>query len=356
MQLGAQSALALLVLRALPVLCAFCASEAPARHKLSGLLGYTAAASAAAHLSLLGPLQLMLSYLYLALPALLAFALPWRRPGVPLLVVLFGACLALPALLLPGYALILLLGWDVVLSAYSYCVQVPPAQRCASEYVFFVFVDPSLVYARRAVRVADPRWNAAALRRVGLGLALVGASGATAAALDQGSTVAAKPLRCAMILASHMGLAHVQIGLMQQLGVRVAERYAGLFAVRTPREFWLRWNSYVGSWARLHVFKPMARTMLRHGYGRSQPGRQRVHALCLASTFLALGALHDAFVALSAGQLTCAMTLWFGLNAGALLLWEASSRRLRCKGRRWGQALRAAAFGLVVLGVAAALP
>jgi hypothetical protein len=67
--------------------------------------------------------------------------------------VLFAVYLAVPATFSsPVRALVLIIGWELLLSSYSYCVDTSErAEGPASvvDCLFFLFVNPTLVYSRR---------------------------------------------------------------------------------------------------------------------------------------------------------------------------------------------------------------
>ncbi len=91
-----------------------------------------------------------------------------------------SAFFVLPALLLPtgSKATVLVLGWDLMLSAYSFCVEsavggeVPSRADC----LFFLLVNPSLVYTRRGERIGPPGLSLRGALRAAIGLAMMAAA------------------------------------------------------------------------------------------------------------------------------------------------------------------------------------
>jgi hypothetical protein len=222
-----------------------------------------------------------------------------------------GSFLVVPCLLVPNPArtTTLVLGWDMMLSSYSYCVEAakttedPPLREC----LFFLLVNPALVYARRGARVGDPAVRLPAVGRGIAGLATLFVAAAfltpVCAAIQDGSLEAPllrAPLTAAAAYgltrffveyARQSGLASLQIGLLHQLGHRIPERYRWPVAAKDPLDFWRRWNTYVSGWLLLYVFWPVANALRGAGGGWRLRAAQ---AGGIVATFVVAGALHDA--------------------------------------------------------------
>jgi alginate O-acetyltransferase complex protein AlgI len=220
------------------------------------------------------------------------------------------AFLVAPALVLPegGRATVLVVGWDLVLSSYSYCVEVAGRTEAAAmgECLFFLLVNPALVFSNRGRRVSAPGLDLRAALRAAVGmlvifvgLALI--APACAAAEDQLQR-AVHPwavdaalfgaLRLLLEYARQSGLASLQIGMIRQLGYEIPERFDFPFLARDPLDFWRRWNTYVGGWLLRYVFRPVAARYRGHGVTWRLPAAQ---ALGILAAFSVAGLLHDAF-------------------------------------------------------------
>jgi D-alanyl-lipoteichoic acid acyltransferase DltB (MBOAT superfamily) len=193
--------------------------------------------------------------------------------------------------------LIALLGWDIAMASYSFCVDAKPGDRSPGRYLFFVFVNPTLTWPARGERVAAPKLSAPGLMRMSQGLAglfLSGVASTLAADLRSPMTlppsveVAAMSIRIASIYLAHTGLASLQIGMMRLLGYVVPERYERVLSARSPVEFWARWNMYVATWARLYVFMPVVRTLRKTLPNRI---RELAHGAAILMTFATIGVL-----------------------------------------------------------------
>jgi hypothetical protein len=224
-----------------------------------------------------------------------------------------SAFLALPCLLVPGpaRATALILGWDIMLSSYSYCVEVarsdddPPLREC----LFFLLVNPALVYPRRGVRVGGPTLDVRGVTRGVQGLLTLLATLAFLAPLcaaveDQtlgialmrgpvAATVAFGVSRFLLEYGRQSGLASLQIGMMRQLGHEIPERYRWPIAARNPLDFWQRWNTYVSGWLLRYVFWPV--TFRYRGNGRSWR-LVAAQAGGILATFVSIGLLHDMYM------------------------------------------------------------
>jgi hypothetical protein len=353
---------AVLALRAFPVTVAFFASAASCwRDKIVALAGYLATAYLAARYFDFRADRLLIAYVYLCAASTLLFFMPRPKAGttrMALFPLMLGVFLIVPAMLLPQDTLVLLLGWDLALSVYSYCVDVAPAARNIEQYWFFVFVNPTVAYVRRGTQVGDPGLHARGLLRVIAGVAALGFSGAAMSAKSLPevvhpaalASVAAVTCRVAGIYAAQWGLASLQIGLFRQLGYDAPERYLKPFAARSPREFWTRWNTYLGTWVRIYVFAPLVRAM-RARPTPSAATSWRVRLIAVLVSFTFVGALHDLYSTLVVHRVSLGATLWFSANALAIVIWELASRRRTRIGSAWAArlAMAAAMLGLAML-------
>lgn len=227
---------------------------------------------------------------------------------------LFAACagvfLVLPGLVLPPQARLaaLLIGWDLTLSSYSYVVEVARgrARAARSDCLFFLLVNPALVYVDRGECFGRPRLEGRGLMRAALGLGTLLAASAllvpvcahvkrhgvavgSLQAVGLGA-VAYAVLRFLLEYARHSGLASLQIGLMRQLGHAIPERYVWPLVARNPMDFWQRWNTYVGGWMARYVFRPALRE-LKQNVGRTSVAT--AYGSAVIGTFVATGLLHD---------------------------------------------------------------
>jgi hypothetical protein len=256
------------------------------------------------------------------------------------LVLVFVVFLLVPGVAFAGPAVpsFLIFGWELALSAYSYCVETsrPGAVPApTSESLFFLLVNPTLVYTARGTPLATPV-GTRGLLRAGAGVALMFANAAVVWALADyvhgacrsAAGVAALALwptygiiRFLSLYASHSGLASVHIGLMRQLAWRVPERYDYPLLSTGPMDFWRRWNTYVRTWLEVYVFFPIARSMAR----RTQ--RRAGQVVAAMATLVLSGLIHDAysFAALQSTDglrmtklfvAACALLVIWGLAAG----------------------------------------
>jgi hypothetical protein len=250
----------------------------------------------------------------------------------------FFVFLVLPGVLLPGRGMVvfLVVGWDLTLSSYSYNVETAvrgAARPPLGEALFFLFVNPTLVYTARGKRVSDGGGLAGLGRAAGgavLILANIALTGAlveflrqSTAATSRGGTVlltiALGATRFLELYAAHSSLASLQIGLMRHVGWRVPERYRYPIAATSPMDFWRRWNTYVRVWLEAYLFLPLARRIARRT-------RRRVGAVAAAgATLVASGLLHMAFVFAGSQSLAGASLSLFVVAAAVLCVWSAAS-------------------------------
>lgn len=206
----------------------------------------------------------------------------------------------------------LIISFELLFSSHSFF-----AERSSNEaswpelrdYLFFLIVDPTLVYTERSQRrVTVPiSTDGAAFCRIAVGaLALWGSRlitqvasyGLIGAMPTYGLSESPRyfeyvaevlPALCSLYWA-HSGLAGFQIGLMSLIGYQTPERYRYPFLAKSPIEFWQRWNIYLGEWLRRYVFAPLALALLRRA-GTTARGLVQSGAAMVTLTFC--GLLHD---------------------------------------------------------------
>lgn len=285
--------------------------------------------------------QIVVVYGHLLVASGLTFLLgrAYRR-GLLARPVAFLASMALFGFLGPLYprafgAIVTVLGWELVLSGYSYIVD----GRAAAEReglgpcLAFLLVNPVLVFPERGRPVAPQRNWPEITRRMVLGLSGYALHLVIAAWVDRGPawlplaehapggirTVAAVYLLswAASVYLIHASVASLAVGWMLALGWRVPERYHLPFLASSPIDFWRRWNTYLGSWARRHVFYPTSRRLARR---LSMPAAR---AGGLLATFAAVGAMHDVVLALQhSGHRTPVLTALFLCHGLFLAAWH----------------------------------
>ncbi len=162
--------------------------------------------------------------------------------------------------------------------------------------LFFVLVDPSASFRHRArpcrnLQPKKPRWPT--FTGAGLIFLSVLFSGLLTSvtpplsAYDPGFGIAGISLLTFYL--GHAGVACFQLGVMRLLGYRVSLRYDKPWRAQTPRDFWRRWNIYLGAWLRTHIFWPASRAT-----GSTSAG--------VLLAFLVCGLLHAAAVSVAAGR------------------------------------------------------
>lgn len=262
--------------------------------------------------------ELSLSYLYFLC---LAFAVPFlatsvrdRRVTSSVVFVLVASAFFLsPLAFFPASNVktaTLVLGWNLTLAAYSYCLDISRSQStpAPSDCLFFLLVNPALVYSQRGTRSGVPRLSLRALARSLLGFAMllvaaalvyplasVTAHGATS---DRGVLSSDVPRWVAGILTflgfytQQSGLASFQIGSLRLLGYSIPERYDWPVLARDPLDFCRRWNTYVSGWLLRYVYWPLAQWGLRKSGTRY---RRLAQGLSIFATFAVAGMLHDIY-------------------------------------------------------------
>lgn len=302
---GLGSAASVIALRTFPGVVALSATpDSRPLDRVTATAGYLGIAYVASRYGTFEAPAVLRAYAYL-LPALvvpLLLARLWRC-RTALFALSFALFLVLPALVESTAKLTtLLLGWGVALSVYSFCVDSANKGVGTKDYVFFVLVNPVAAYPNRGRRVGRPRLSKSGLLRISRGAASLTASVVLQALISVavfGSTLgflATSALRLIQIYFAHTGLAHVQIGMMNQLGYEVPECYPHPLLATSPKQFWSRWNTYIGSWVRLYVFQPLLLHMRRRK-GRSSrlAVRSALRGVAVVVSFACIGLLHDVY-------------------------------------------------------------
>lgn len=252
-----------------------------------------------------------------------------------LLMVLYVVYLLIPGIALPSVSLstFLVFGCELALSSFSYCIETSrpwSVRRSLGEGLFFLFVNPTVLYTVRGA----PRGGTVGFAgwwRVGAGVTLMTANVAFLRPMLHQirahspwigvpfGTVAGSALcgflSLCTIYAAHSGLASIQIGLMQQIGWLVPERYCYPLLSRSPIEFWRRWNTYVRVWLEAYVFLPLARYLSRVSKARA------LQIAAAAFTLAVSGVIHGAVTFAARQELKdVAVELRFFGAAGALVV------------------------------------
>jgi len=325
-------------------------------------------------------LWLLLAYAYFTAAAWAAFQLSTpTRSRLAWFAIVLGLFWICPVVAIkPMPTAFLIVGWELLLAAYSYHADTARApNRTFSDFLFFLLVNPALVYRNRGVEIGAPAFRSLGAARVALGIVAVFSSFVVATAapviLLDSSMALAEPLtrpysvlsggflRLLREYAAHSGVASIQIGALLLLGYRIPERYRYPLFARSPDEFWQRWNTYVGGWARTYVYTPLVFAWMRSRKKRSgrpvSTSSQRPFiAAAVVITFSVIGALHDLSFNSAEGRLDFKATLWFTAVGCLVVLWEAIATRsgLRTTGRGLWREMERVLF-LVVACYAAAL-
>ena len=268
---------------------------------------------------------------------------------------LFTGCvftyMLLPLVLVPGSlgAPVYLLAWDVAMSSYSYCVDCAERRRNTSirECLFFLLVNPTLVFAESGRRVGAPSLHRAGALRVlfnvllgvfAMYLHLAHQPALRALGVGAGSPSYALWLLNGTVVffalyLSHTSYAGLRIGVMRLLGYEVPEQYNYPFLARNPLDFWRRWNVYVGTWAMRYVFNPLSLKLAR---GRPKSFALWARGAALFATFVVVGLLHELTYYTDRLGTEFFMTLIFTLSGATLVAWIAAEAVLSAA---WNRAL-----------------
>ncbi len=278
------------------------------------------------------PFEMVGAFAYTGAWGLLVGGLAARRTRGPaakaavFLVAALGFVVA-PAVLAPALsATALVIGWEAWLKTYSYCVEVSRGRpgdwrKC----LFFLLVDPTFVYRDRHEGDASTQPALRTLRRVLAGAAFFALGCGLDRARRDGSVVDAG-LSVAAIYFQQTALGSFRIGLMRVAGYAVPEQYVRPLAALSPFDFWRRWNTYLGDWARDYLFYPSAR-WLRRPLGRNAT------AGAVLATFAGVGAVHDAYRSAVLSRFETTGTAFFVSMGMLAVVWEAASRLQRRAGR-----------------------
>ena len=207
-----------------------------------------------------------------------------------------------------GHPMAVVVGWEVFLSTYSLIRRdgEHTAQRTLAQWMFFVFVNPTVVVAESGKPQSCRNVPSTILRLLG-GLAVWSIQGVLLRWLlgdlarpghmsatvrdDPAGLASAYPLAYVAYVLGHAGLASFRIGMMNLIGYHVPPCYRNPLIATCPADFWRRWNIWTRAWAERYLFLPLGR-WLRKSFGLASPKHCVVGALLLS--FLAMGVLHDA--------------------------------------------------------------
>jgi hypothetical protein len=256
------------------------------------------------------------------------------------LFVLFAvAYLLFPAVLMHEMAgIFLILGWDLLLSTYSYCLDVSSSRQTPTmgDCLFFLLVNPTLTYSNRGLREGAPNLEWRAAVRVVLGLSTMFVCSALLRPIYRDISTSTDPLesRAAVLTfllmagglrflieyAVHSGLASIQIGFMRLIGYTIPERYNYPLLATSPLDFWRRWNTYVSGWLGKYVFLPLTRRF-QHRFSHFSK------AAALLLTFLASGLLHEVYSYSANLKGTTTRLQLFAASGFIVLLWLGIEQR-----------------------------
>jgi hypothetical protein len=296
--------------------CALLSARVPRRHKL--LVAVIALCVAGpcfmgsrhrlgiAAVTLLGWACLLLLAAGVHVIRRLAIAGSWT-PGA-----CFVACVAwltwLPRFVLPvAPAFFDAAVWEMTFSAHSYCVERGRHTTSTKlrDGLFFLLVNPTLVYGTQTRLVSAPRIEPATLLRATCGIAGWFSQVALLSQFTRlGLPITWSPqqgiARCALgtclymmiFYFGHSGRASFQLAGMRMLGFAVPERYHYPFIARSPLELWQRWNTYLGTWLQRYVFSPLATAWTRRS-ARTSTIPAWPKAAAIVVTFAASGIAHE---------------------------------------------------------------
>jgi hypothetical protein len=337
--------LVLLALRGAPSICYVCAaSRFPFKARILALLLALCAVAALLQLGAAATLLIMsagLAYYGTLALAVQQAARLYRRAliSAPLLFVMLASVfVVLPGMLLSSLATIpfLIVGWELTMRSYSYCVDTARMHSLPStgECAFFLLVNPVLVFAERGARAEGSNLEVRGLSRflLGIGVLLVGTLAlrpltaelrhySTEETLsDLFSPVAFGVAWIFAEYAAHSGLASLRIGLMRLMGYRIPECYAFPILALNPIDFWRRWNIYRGRWLLRYAFTPLTRFTTSLGLGRGGL------VVALFATFVASGLMHEFYAYMSSGRFNGRFLMFFLVAGVAAVGWLAVER------------------------------
>lgn len=272
------------------------------------------------------------------------------RPAV--LICSASAFVVFPSILLPFEVSLIgqVFGWDLSLRAYSYAVDARRPRGLPQE-AFFLLVSPVLMVAQQTrPRVPTPAvagWCRVLLGHLLWSLPLVGMlaypliepslkaefGGLGYPAWYLGALLKGG-LSALALYAVHAGLAMSQIGLLSLAGFSAPQRYVAPYRATSVLDFWRRWNTWVGGWARTYVFLPVVLRLRRRGWSLKTS-----YAVSLLVTFGIVGALHDILMLSSPGDWVFVPSLTASFIVFALLAlgWDriAAVAPMRLHGRHY---------------------
>jgi hypothetical protein len=285
-------------------------------------------------------LLLVLGWSYLIACTIAVHSITRAFPrGVPsrtaLVILLVCVFVVMPRSLLgTDAAWIQALGWEMTFAAYSYALEAAKGTSDLRTCLFFMLVNPMLVFPERGRRSGPIALRSSALLRCGGGLLSSALSygikymiavarpvpvTALRTVLGYARFMGFQGLRLIAGYAGHSGRASLQLAWMRLLGHEIPERYRYPLLARGPADFWRRWNNYTGAWARRYVFTPLS-LVLRRRHPRSS--RALLTSIAVLATFVVIGLAHDFVAVATRSVLGFAGTLLFALHAVALLLWS----------------------------------
>jgi hypothetical protein len=266
-----------------------------------------------------------------------------KEMTLPCLFCCLGAIyVAVPALLLPGseLAVIQLRGWELMLTAFSFCVEEFPAaplEHTWRRHAFLLMVSPVLMYSNRPQLEHPPKLCFKILARLACGAASLTAYGVLMVSvgvlfkappdpagidspLAYGLFVSFFLLRIVGGYCAHSGRASIELSMLRLLGFSLPERYDFPIVATEPMDFWRRWNIYIGQWLRRYVFVPAARWW----HSRLRGSTTAAKSFAIVVTFLATGLLHDYSLYLRSGRPTLGFTFALLLQSGGIFIWAAA--------------------------------
>jgi len=264
------------------------------------------------------------------------------------------AFLLLPGLVWPNEMkfVMLVIAWEFVFSSYSYCVELSRSDEspARADCLFFLFVNPALVYSHRGTRVGGASFERAGLLRILLAIFMVfccsllltpafhlirGRMAAnTLSGLALTDTILCGAVAFVLHYTQASALASLQIGLLRQTGHLIPERYDWPIRATTLPEFWRRWNRYLSQWALHYLFLPTSLVLGRRF--RTRRARTLTTVAALVSAFAMLGILHDACASLLSFAPRLDQMAMFLVNGVLVVLWlglERLGQRAHDEGR-----------------------
>jgi hypothetical protein len=265
-----------------------------------------------------------------------------------------SAFLLLPGLVWPRAMKLVMfvIAWDLVFSSYSYCVELSRSDEvpARADCLFFLFVNPALVYSQRGTRVGSASFERMGLLRIFQAVLMFLGCSLLLKPVFQlirdrmaGNSLSGLALTDAMLCGSvafalhytqASALASLQIGLLRQTGHLIPERYDWPIRAKTLPEFWRRWNRYISQWAMHYLFLPTSLELGRRF--RNRRARTFTTVAALVGAFVVVGILHDAYASLSSFVPRYDQMAMFLVNGVLVVLWlglERFGQRARDEGR-----------------------